>query len=198
VSVSYVTIDEVKLYAFQYQEDQDRDVFDLLIPRASAIFDTLCGVSPGYFLPRTGSDPATEQTFYGSGGIYLTLPPHVEAIEITMPTGYTLPTYVEMDGSLFLTDSSGVLVGTGGCADLTWPRGIAVKVKAKWGYEATPDDVKEAVAELVVAMWRSKDSAFLKQINLENHQTVNAALPPRTRMIIDSYRTGSAWGAAFV
>lgn len=198
MSVEYCTIDDVRLYAFQYDEQNDSGVFRVLIPRASAIFDTLCGVSPGYFLGRKETDPATEKVFFGTGGLYLTLPPYVGELEISMPSGYSVPKYTLMDNALFITDSQGILITPGVGADgYFWPKGVAVTIKAKWGYEKTPDDVVEAVVELVVAMWRSKDSAFLRQINLENHMTVNSAVPPRTRMIVQQYKT-APWGAAFV
>lgn len=199
MSVEYCTIEDIRLYSFQYDEEADRAIYNLLIPRGSAVFDKLCGVSPGYFLARAEADPATEKTFYGTGGLSLTLPPFVGDLEITMPSGYTVPPFVNQEGILFLTDSQGMLISPGaGSEGYSWPKGVKITIKAKWGYAKTPDEVVEAVAELVVAMYRSRDSAFLRQINLENHQTVNSALPPRTKAVIHEIRSEVAAGVAFV
>lgn len=73
-----------------------------------------------------------------------------------------------------------------------WPDGIKVTVTAKWGWDAIPADVTEAVAELTVAIWRGRDQAFARVVNLEASQQIAGALPERTRLIADKYRIGKA------
>jgi hypothetical protein len=73
-----------------------------------------------------------------------------------------------------------------------WPDGIKVTVTAKWGFDQTPDDVKEAVLETTIAIWRGKDQAFARAVALETNVQINDALPPRAKLIADGYRVGRA------
>lgn len=71
---------------------------------------------------------------------------------------------------------------------LGWPRGMRVAVTAKWGWDATPEDIIHACTELAVAMWRSRDQAFLKVVSLETNGVVTEGMPQRVRVILDAYK----------
>lgn len=199
--MSYPTATEAKLYAYQYDADgsqgraSDDDLFPLLVTRASRLFDLLCNRPANYFAvaEAEGSAPATdERVFYGDGTNYLLVDPHAQTIDsadVEMPSTYTVPTFVDKDGYLIITDAHGRIVSQYGSYAYSswwngWPEGLPVTVTSLWGFDVEQPDVKEAILELVIAMWRSRDSAFLKAIDLENQQVINEAIPKRTREVI--------------
>lgn len=204
--MSYPTAAEAKLYAYQYDADgsqgraSDDELFPLLVTRASRLFDSLCNRPAEYFAVANleGSSPATEdRTFYGDGTNYLLVDPHpgtIDSDDVELPDTYTVPNFVDKDGYLIITDSRGRLMSqhnnsygysywwTG------WPEGCPVTINSIWGFAEAQEDVKEAILELVIAMSRSRDSAFLKAIDLENQQVINEAIPKRTREVVQRRR----------
>jgi hypothetical protein len=170
-----------------------------LIEQASRMFDLECGVPEGYFNPAP-IPIATERTFYGDGGNYLSLPPYIRGTlntSITLPDGYTAPTFVELDGYLVLTNG-GVLPPFQRLHDYWrsgWYSGVSVTVSAVWGYRETPADVKLAVIELVINLERETDPAGLRLKDLED-QPLREKLPPRVLEIARKYRFKT--GAVFV
>ena len=170
-----------------------------LIEQASRMFDLECGVPEGYFNPAP-IPIATEQTFYGDGTNYLSLPPYVPGTlntAITLPEGYTAPAFVERNGFLILR-SGGVLPPFQRFDNCSWPgwySGVSVTVSAVWGYRATPADVKLAVIELVINLERETDPAGLRLKDLEG-QPLREKMPPRVMEIAKKYRFKS--GPVFV
>ena len=163
---------------------------DALIEQASRFFDLECGVEPEHFEPATGA--ASARTFYGDGTGFLRLDPFVPgtlSATITMPDGYTVPEYVERNGYL-VRSSTTVLINTRYSAD-PWPIGVPITVTAEWGYEATPADVKMAVIELVLNLWRETDPVNVKLVNLEG-QPLREKMPPRVAQVAKRYRGGKA------
>lgn len=159
---------------------------DALIEQASRVFDLECGANPGHFEPAGVT--ATARTFYGDGTGFLRLDPYVAgtlSATVTMPDGYTVPEYVEGTGYL-IRSSSTVLVDTRYVAD-PWPAGVPVTVTARWGYTATPADVKMAVIECVLNLWRETDPQNVKLVGLEG-QPLREKMPPRVAMIAKRYR----------
>lgn len=160
-----------------------------LITRASRFFDLLCGVTPEYFEAAEAS--ATDRTFYGDGTQFLRLDKYVSGsldTSITLPSGYTAPDFIERDGYLVITGSNGVLASPyswGGCDG--WYSGVPIIVSAKWGLEATPEDVKLAVIELAINLWRELDPANVKLVSLEG-QPLREKYPPRVWEIAKRYR----------
>lgn len=163
-----------------------------LILRASRFFDLLCGVTPGYF--EAASNTPSSRTFYGDGSHYLRLDRYVAGslnATISLPDGYTAPEFIERDGYLVIS-SSGVLPVrfapypcTGG-----WYAGVPITVSAKWGFSATPEDVKLAVIELAINLWRELDPANVKLVNLEG-QPLREKYPPRVWEIAKRYRVNA-------
>ena len=139
---------------------------------------------------------------------------------VALPTGWDTPTFVESNpfahpqqatsnGEFFLVrtygddesrfeglHSVGNDLGSNFALDLSsglqfgWPEGIKITVTAKWGWDAIPADVTEAVLEITMAIWRGRDGAFAKVVNLGDSQTIFGALPDRARLIADKYRMG--------
>lgn len=172
---------------------------EALIEQASRMFDLMCGVPERYFNPVEIPE-ATSKTIYGAGISYLRLPPYIPGsldTSVTVPTGYTAPTFIEKDGYLILTDSNG-LTPNGAWRypyyTTGWWEGVPITVSAIWGFYETPADVKLAVIELVINLERETDPASVKLKNLEG-QALRESLPPRVREIAKRYRPQV--GAAF-
>lgn len=141
---------------------------------------------------ENGADVTTsDRTFYGDGTNYLRLDPYVAGSldpTIIFPTGYTAPGFVERDGYL-VQSSNGILPPFApSIFSQGWSRGVPVTVTALWGYDSTPADVKSAIIELVINLWRETDPASLKLTNLEG-QPLREKLPPRVSEIVRLYRT---------
>lgn len=188
----YITIENLKTYAYQFN-DKDVDFLIDTIPRASRIFDKLCRVRAGYFSEKSTNPEA--KVVYGSGATLLALPPYFGDVpSITMPENFTVPPYIIQENYVMTTDSTGrILSGTPSYIEPVtniWPLNVPITVTAKWGYETVPEDVVEAVCELAIAIWRSKDTAFLKAINLgESISVLAQAIPDRVKMIANGYRS---------
>lgn len=187
---SYITIDTLRRYAYQYNEE-DLKFFEDVIPRASRLFDKLCGVKAGYFTER--SEAAETRVFYGKGSQLLALPNYFGPLPtVTMPDGYTVPNFIVRGEYLLTTDANGLLQTDVRIAyPVVWPATVPISVTAFWGFDQIPDDVVEGVAELVIAIWRSKDTAFLKAINMETMQVTAEAVPKRVMLIAQSYQHNS-------
>lgn len=164
-----------------------------LIKRASRFFDLLCGVEPEYF--EGAGEGLTSRTFYGNGSRFLKLDKYVAGslnTSITMPEGYTAPHFVERDGYLVITTENGIIAERRldyHCCD-GWYSGVPITVSAQWGLEATPDDVKLAVIELAINLWRELDPANVKLVNIEG-QPLREKYPPRVWEIAKRYRASS-------
>lgn len=173
---------------------------EALIEQASRFFDTECGVEPGYFNPAP-IPLATEKVIYGNGTNYLKLPPYIDGsldTNITLPDGYTVPSFIAQSGYLVLTTSSGLIPPFAGFYSPYWGGwypGVAVTVSAIWGWRETPADVKMAVIELVINLWRETDPATLKLVGLEG-QPLREKIPPRVLEVAKRYRFTT--GAVFV
>jgi hypothetical protein len=172
---------------------------DALIEQASRMFDLECGVPEGYFNP-VEIPVATAKMFYGDGGNYLQLPPYLPGtLSISVPADYTTPTYTEQNGHLVLTTESGLLPPSNRFYNLSgsgWWSGVAVTVSAVWGWRETPQDVKAAVIEWVLNLWRETDPAAVKLVGLEG-QPLRESIPPRVKAIARKWR-GKVAGPAFV
>jgi hypothetical protein len=163
---------------------------EALIEQASRIFDRACGVPECWFNP-VAIPIATNKVIYGDGTNYLRLPPYLSGSlnsTITLPEGYTVPTFIEQNGYLIITSSgnvppfASVLSGTVG-----WYAGCPVTVSAIWGYYETPPNVKAAIIEFVLNLWRETDPAQIKLMNLDN-QPLRERLPPRVDMVVKQIR----------
>jgi len=156
--------------------DEDVPALQKLILRASRSIDKAVGVPAGWY-GRVDSPVEEIRAFYPvPGGQYILLPPfagdHVtlypkdsEPVEIPVVhilntsawgefnslIGYENPpalyAYVVFNGALTRQDGTRL-------ADEVYAIGAA------WGFTDAPDDVQEAVLQLAVFRWRSKDSGF--------------------------------------
>lgn len=171
---------------------------EALIEQASRFLDHACGVPAGYFNPPAYPH-ATTMTIHGDGTNYLRLPPYIQGslnTTITLPEGYTAPTFTEQEGFLIL-NSSGVLPPFHRWNTLWggWWSGVSITVSAIWGYQDVDAAIKLATIELVINLHRETDPANLKLTGLEG-QPLREKIPPRVLEIARRYRFKS--GVAFV
>lgn len=140
---------------------------------------------------------------------------------VTMPTGWTVPEYFASNplvssprkqqnaGEFFLVrtygdDASRLTIHTQSQEYFPaeflnqlgsypgWPDGIKVTISAKWGWLETPAEVRQAVIEMVVATWRSRDTAFARATALDGQLVFSDALTSRAKEIAQGYRQGRA------
>lgn len=192
--MAYCTAAEVKEVGTQLANHTDALV-DKYIERASRYFDHLCGVEDEFFEPA--GDTPSIKTIYGDGSVYLNLPPYVAGTlntTLDIPDGYTAPSFIERDGHLVITGSTGTLFSRsalGHVSDYTWWDGVPITVSAKWGYASTPADVKMAVIEMVINLMRETDPANLNLLDLER-QPLRERVPPRVAEVAKFYRAQGA------
>lgn len=176
---------------------------EALIEQASRMFDLECGVPEGYFNPVPIPVAATK-TIYGNGTNYLQLEPYIPGsldTDITLPEGYTVPTFTEINNGqefYLVLNSGGVLPPFSqfhNCLWRGWQSGVSVTVSAIWGFRETPPDVKLAVIELIINLWRETDPAQVRLVGIEG-QPLRERIPPRVMEIAKKYRYKS--GVAFV
>lgn len=192
--MAYCTAAEVKEVGTQLSAHTDA-LIDKYIERASRYFDHLCGVDGQFFEPAEAT--VSDKVIYGDGSVYLNLPPYVAGslnTTLTVPDGYTAPTFVERDGFLVITATTGALLtrsALGHTSDFTWWDGVPITISARWGYTATPADVKMAVIEMVINLLRTVDPAETNLTDLEG-QPLREAVPPRVKEVANHYRAQGA------
>jgi len=165
------------------------DAIERVIAGASAFVDRYCRRPAGYFLPA--SNTASARKFRGEGRRALRIPAHVRGS--VSVTGIEDSTWYESEdlGWLyfvadFAPESSDALENFDSYR--IWQRGKLYEVTAKWGYEATPDDIAEAVRQIVVRWYKTARGAFgADQINPTGF-VVERDVPASARVILDTYR----------
>lgn len=156
-------------------------------------------VSGAATFTENGADvAATARTFYGDGTNFLRLDPYVPGslnTTLALPDGYTAPSFIQKDGFLVRTSTDGILstrprffnnYGYG-----QWPIGVPIIATAKWGYATTPADVKLAIIEWVINVWRETDPTSLKLVNIDG-MPLRESVPPRVKEVIKLYRLKTA------
>ena len=70
-----------------------------------------------------------------------------------------------------------------------WRANAVIEVSARWGWEETPEEIVQACAELVIAMWRGRDSAYARVVaDVNGGNTVFGALPDRVKLTCDKWK----------
>lgn len=217
--LGYVTLEQARAYVYQSQTT-DESMIRQLIERASRIFDAACSLPDNYFLEGNAAQTTSTRYFWGDGTDFLSIDPHLSSYDpvAVMPTGfqtlgYTFVnpyqrarTYNPQEFQLVRTygDSQSRVRALQERRDyffaefsnqidyIGWPDGIRVEVTAKWGWDATPPDVQEAVLEMIALMFRSKDQAFARAVAIDGNVVINSAMTPRAQAIADGYARGRA------
>lgn len=143
--------------------------------------DSYCKRPAGYFAPAD-AQPAP-RSFYGEGTNYLRLPAHVAgSIDLetgVAVTGHPIKNWVERGGWLYMTCGLGKLGGT-------WVRGTEYTVRARWGYEQTPEDIAEACRQLVVHYYE-RQRGTIGQVTPGGF-VIERDMPPSVKTMLAPYR----------
>jgi hypothetical protein len=142
---------------------------------------------------------ATTAIVYGTGTQVLPLPPLTagSVTSVTTLSGYTVPDYIEQDGALVITDSTGVVsrMYNAGLAyaygsTVVWSYGVPYTVSATFGWPAGDLAVlAEATLQVAVQLWRYKDAGGSETIGAEGAiTTVRAGWTPLVKSGLDSIK----------
>lgn len=162
-----------------------------ILDNVSAFVDTYCRRQSGYFNPA--AEEASMKRIRGEGQQFLRLPVHVfgsidEVRRNNSDTAIDASTFYESEknGWLYIEEDS-VLPETSFCESENWIEGAIYRVTARWGYEATPLDIQEAVRLTVMRIFQTYKGTF-GQVNPESGFVIERALPPLAREILDRYK----------
>lgn len=209
--MSYATVAELREYLGQVKADAATDaILTGILDRMSALLDLELAKHDITF----GTATVATRTVYGDGTDYLKVPAFIAGTVtgVTTISGYTVPTYVEREGLLIATDSTGRLRSVYTApwyhdrdSDVWtaygWVKGVPYTVTATYGYAAMPAAVthvlREANLELAVRTWRAKDAGFSDVIGVEGagEITIDRSYPLLVNKVLaalkDSYAVSS-------
>lgn len=191
----YVTAQEIKEQAIG-SEAETAPFWASLAESSSRIFDRACGVSDGCF--NKAGAAATTKIFRGDGTDYLRLAPYIaESLTLVewldsddVVTEVDAEDYFERDGYLIYANAG--VWGWDCRTAYSNPRGYfkmnrRYRVTAIWGFSEIPAEVKQAVIELALFIWRRKDLAFSDMSGVAT-AVVAAQMPPTTEMVVEKYK----------
>lgn len=172
--------------------DTDRDtILSAILARAEGFVNAYLGTRTS--LAAAASSSAV---VYGNDLQTLILPAYTagSVTLVSAPSGYTVPDYIEQDGALVITDSSGIVVQPyrAGLAysygsSVVWQYGVPYTVSATYGW-ATDDlaVLAEATLQTSVQLWRYRDTGGSETIGAEGAiTTVRAGWTPLVKQGLD-------------
>lgn len=192
---TYVELPDLVGYLTQFRDvdpdNPDLETLDDCLNRAEGFVNSYIGT-------RTSLAAATATTavVYGNNLQTLLLPPYTagSVTLVAAPSGYTVPDYIEQDGSLVITDSSGIVVTPyrAGLAytygsSLVWQYGLPYTVSATFGWNTSDLAVlTEATLQIAVQLWRYRDAGGSETIGAEGAiTTVRAGFTPLVKLGLD-------------
>ena len=190
----YATITQVKsrLIAGSYDTTTDTAVSEIITSQ-SRVIDSYLKVENDFFAVAAGS--ASAKIVYGRGGDRLRLPPFVGSIaaaDLTVPSGYTKPTFTVVDGWFTIQTPLTLGIVAGNAPEYnpylySWIEGIPYTVSARWGWAAIPQDISEACIQMCVRTFRGRDDAFAGIVTDGNASAFERAIPAGAKMILDEW-----------
>ena len=193
----YASVTELKRYALTQLEETSED--DTQLSHYLAVATALIDNELGYSFEATNTTP---QVVYGDGTPYLKLPADYlgPITGVTAPSGYTVPDYVERDGYLITTDSSGVLyertlssLAYGYTYASVWLPRVPYTIAATYGYGATvPIDIKQLCIEIAVMVRKYAATGGSDVVGTETAAvTVRSQLNPLQKAILVAHAADS-------
>lgn len=190
--MAYLTVAELKTYYLeQLNETAKHDgAIQHFLNAAEARINKLLGFS--FSTPVSGA-----QIIYGDGTVWLTPPTYTGVPVVTAPSGYTVPTFEEVDGSLVIADSSGVLaypylpsLAYDGWITQVWQNRVPYTVTADFGEGDVPDDLKDVCGQIAVRLFMSRDSGGSEVAGVEGATSIQVrhGLTPEQIAVIESYK----------
>lgn len=179
-------------------DDSRDDALTKVLARAEAFVNNYIGVSTSLAAAASG-----DLVVYGSGTRRLLLPVYTagSVTEVATLDGYTVPDYIEQDGYLITTDSTGIIapdyplyrsayynwtVSNSGL----WQDGLPYTVTAAFGWPATDlATLAEATLQTAVQLWRYRDAGGSETIGAEGAiTTVRAGWTPLVKQALDDIK----------
>lgn len=187
----YASIDQlINDYLPETKKPAEIAAVTRILDAVSSFVDTYCRRPAGYFNPA-GSE--SEKRVRGEGAHYLRLPVHVFGSITSVSLNGTAidpATFYESEknGWLYFEDEGYGLENSFYSDETcrTWRDGRVYKITARWGYEATPLDLAEAVRLTVLRVWETQ-KGVLGQIT-PNGFVIERAMPPLAKEILDRYK----------
>lgn len=183
-------------YLPDVEKDEDLAAIGRILENVSAFVDTFCDRTSGFFNPSP--DVATVKRVRGEGHRFLRLPVHVFG-SLQEIDGKP---FAEYSAYLYESDKNGWLYFESEefgnensfssiCGDLPFNNrnfidGRVFKIKARWGYAATPKDLEEAVRQTVCRLWEVKKGTLGQQT--PNGFIIERALPLFAKEVFTKYR----------
>ncbi len=191
----YATLAELLDYLPLVSSDEDKAALGRMLTRGSRAIDAYTRRADDAFAPAPEDE--SEQIIYGTGQAVLLLPEFVAgSIEsVTAPQGYYLPAgYVEFRRRDITTGALRVGLHTATTDKILTPRvvwasGVPFTIVARWGFQAIPGSIKEALLQLLVRWWRTKDEAFTGVIgSLGTDRTIiERGFPSGVKTLLEPY-----------
>lgn len=160
MSTAYITWAEIQLTLPDIKATQ-QVLAESMALRGARRLERKIGVPEGFF--DVAPEDPTPRVFYGTGKPYLLLDPFVydeDTFVVSAEPGVYLSFSVVQDHFLFTADAGGVLTPSS-----YWMPRTAYTVTARWGFAATPGDVKEAALQMFAWMWDSRAKPYKGLVN---------------------------------
>lgn len=145
--------------------------------------DKYCDRPHQYFAPA--AEAASDRIFRGANKVFLQLPVHVGEVASVnaLELGQTVPdtAWAERNGWLYRTltyDNRPFRI---------WRRDTEYTISARWGFEATPQDIAEACRQLVVHYFE-RMRGTIGQVTPTGF-VIERDMPPSVKTILDRYVT---------
>lgn len=160
--MSYAELADFRLLMEQAPAGSTEDArIQLCLDAATALIDTELGHDWAAGVVGT-------EVVYGDGSAELEPPAFVagSVTAVSAPSGYSVPTYAEVDGRLVVADASGIIYRPPfypypwGYYTQRWLPGVPYTVSATYGWGEAPDDIKQACLEIAIAMYRGRDAGY--------------------------------------
>lgn len=178
----------------EVKNENDIAAITAKITAASTFVDNTTKRLPGYF----GAAPAdpSSRFFRGDGTHILRIPKHITGTATV--ENVPISAYYEHEQSGWLYKLSQAQLQVAGEPDELsgtafdnypiWTKGVRYTVAARWGYEAIPADISEAVEMIVLRWWETQTGTF-GQITPGGF-VVERDVPPAARAILNNYVKG--------
>jgi hypothetical protein len=189
MSYQYCTPAQVKLIAKpEVDVVSQADEINALINGVSAWIDKYTGFPEQYFSPA--ADDPSDRRFRGENKPYLRIGRHVGDAAITSPTISPALIYTDQNGWLRYNDS---ITNQGDedyfsdkRRDTFFSTGTIYIVSARWGFEATPDDIVTACA-LIVGDLLDRGAGVIGQVSPSGF-VIERTMPLAAREILNNNR----------
>lgn len=186
MSLEYITLEEL-LAALRKPSATEQETAELNTIReaVSRAVEDYLDVEEGYYIPPP-EEPTTIRV-YGDGASFITLPsPVFGEVTITAPAGYSLPNFDIEDGKLYTLTEEGQK-----SPYITWGAGVPFDITGRWGYEAIPPQLKEAVIEICVGTYRERPENGFQGIvtDVRSYEgVIRRGWPTSAKLILDNLK----------